>query len=421
MKISVVIPTRERGPYLDACLDTCLAVDDEDFEIVVSDNASQDGTHRIVERKQDSRVVYVNTGRRVSMRANYETALNAATGDYILFIGDDDGVLPSGMRLLRRLITDFTPDAIGWRLIHYRWPSEEHLAQHGSLHLHAKAIYGEGRNKNPSAILHDFERARIRSYKDGANLYHGCVARRVIEKVRSNGVYFNCQIPDVYASIGNLKHVERFLWVRHPLTIGGESDRSSGRAVRAHAPVEDVTARSFDMFVAEADADPIGQGLDVTFRSVDAHTFASLRLVNEHVYENKLDINAQAWLCRIMADVHRMPRAMAEHHREILAQFVTRRGMTDAFKEAEATAIPLIAKPPHVEKGRLRTRVAPFEIAVGDHEATATVATAMRMLEGILGDGYRPRFGGGRLSFSGLAQWMKARRNANDLLRRESC
>ena len=94
MKLSIVIPTRERLEYLQESIKTVLAIKDDDIEIIVSDNASEDSTAKILSEIDDIRFKYTNTGKRVSMRANFENGLNVSTGDYIMFFVDDDGVLP---------------------------------------------------------------------------------------------------------------------------------------------------------------------------------------------------------------------------------------------------------------------------------------------------------------------------------------
>ena len=104
MRISLVVPTRERAEYLGSCLDTALRVEDPDFEIVVSDNHSQDATAEVVAARSDPRLRYTRTPARCSMRQNFEHALATASGDYLVFVGDDDGVLPSGMAQLRALL-----------------------------------------------------------------------------------------------------------------------------------------------------------------------------------------------------------------------------------------------------------------------------------------------------------------------------
>lgn len=75
MKITVIIPTRERGEVLAHALKTVLAQDYGDLHVLVSDNASTDGTRDIVHGSDDPRIRYVNTGKRLSMSRNWEFAL----------------------------------------------------------------------------------------------------------------------------------------------------------------------------------------------------------------------------------------------------------------------------------------------------------------------------------------------------------
>jgi len=98
MKMTVVIPTRERCATLPFALRTCIEQDYADLEILVSDNASRDDTAAVVATFHDPRIRYVNTGTRCSMTRNWEFALQRVTGDYVTFIGDDDGLLPGAVR-----------------------------------------------------------------------------------------------------------------------------------------------------------------------------------------------------------------------------------------------------------------------------------------------------------------------------------
>ena len=116
MKISLIIPTRERSRYLQESIRTALAVRDPDVEVVVSDNASEDDTQAIVAAFDDPRLKYVNTGQRVSMRQNFEFGLSASSGDYVSMIGDDDGFLPGQFPSLRRILEERRPDVLSWRI-----------------------------------------------------------------------------------------------------------------------------------------------------------------------------------------------------------------------------------------------------------------------------------------------------------------
>ena len=141
MKLSIVIPTRERLEYLQESIKTALAIKDDDIEIIVSDNASEDSTAKILSEIDDIRFKYTNTGKRVSMRANFENGLNVSTGDYIMFFGDDDGVLPEQIPILKSILEKEKPDVLKWPIIRYGWP-EKGNPKTGGVRFKKGSVYG---------------------------------------------------------------------------------------------------------------------------------------------------------------------------------------------------------------------------------------------------------------------------------------
>jgi glycosyltransferase involved in cell wall biosynthesis len=61
-----------------------------DFELLIIDNASTDGTEQVVERFQDPRIKYVKQHLHVGIAENWKTCLTYAKGCYIAFLPDDD-------------------------------------------------------------------------------------------------------------------------------------------------------------------------------------------------------------------------------------------------------------------------------------------------------------------------------------------
>ncbi|MDD5273647.1 MAG: glycosyltransferase family 2 protein, partial [Methylovulum sp.] len=120
--ISIVIPTRERAYTLKYTLQTALDQANDNFQIVVSDNFSQDNTKEVVDAFADPRITYVNTGNRLSMCDNWDFAFNYVKGEYVIYIGDDDGVMPGAINKLETIIKA-TPSLIyNWELHSYIWP-----------------------------------------------------------------------------------------------------------------------------------------------------------------------------------------------------------------------------------------------------------------------------------------------------------
>jgi glycosyltransferase involved in cell wall biosynthesis len=82
LKFSIVIPTKDRSQYLRYALQSCLSQTYGDFEVVVSDNNSQDDTRDVVLAAEDPRVRYVNTGRSIDVTANFEHGVLQARGEF---------------------------------------------------------------------------------------------------------------------------------------------------------------------------------------------------------------------------------------------------------------------------------------------------------------------------------------------------
>src|SRR5262249_50277228 len=82
-KFTVIVPTRERADTLYYCLQTIIRQKYDNLEILVSDNFSHDNTEQVVRNIGDSRIRYVNTGRRLDMSRNFEFALSHVKNGWV--------------------------------------------------------------------------------------------------------------------------------------------------------------------------------------------------------------------------------------------------------------------------------------------------------------------------------------------------
>ncbi|RYG57316.1 MAG: glycosyltransferase, partial [Alphaproteobacteria bacterium] len=128
--VSVLVPTRERANTLKSTLASALDQKSPDYEVVVSDNCSQDDTAVVVAGLNDPRVQYFKTSSRLSMCDNYEFALEKARGTYVIIIGDDDAIIPGALdELIATLKAAPTPTIHMWPLHTYDWPTTDRPAR----------------------------------------------------------------------------------------------------------------------------------------------------------------------------------------------------------------------------------------------------------------------------------------------------
>jgi glycosyltransferase involved in cell wall biosynthesis len=96
---SVIVPTRDRADVLGRALRSVLAQTFPDFEVVVVDDGSGDGTREVVDALGDPRVRYVYRDHAgVSAARNVGAA--QATGRYLTFLDSDDEALPGWLEAL---------------------------------------------------------------------------------------------------------------------------------------------------------------------------------------------------------------------------------------------------------------------------------------------------------------------------------
>lgn len=140
--VSVVLPTYNRADSLPEAIDSVVDQTYEDFELIVVDDGSTDGTESIVEDVDDERVQYVgfeeNRGANVARNAGIE----AAEGRYIAFQDSDDRWCP---RKLEQQVArmDSTSDEVG--VVYTGWlrvsdenrtyrPSRDRAMRSGDIH-----------------------------------------------------------------------------------------------------------------------------------------------------------------------------------------------------------------------------------------------------------------------------------------------
>lgn len=88
--VSVVVPTHERSSALQRAIDSIIKQTFSDFEIIIIDDASTDCTKEVVNEYDDSRIRYIRHDENRGGSAARNTGINAAEGELIAFLDDDD-------------------------------------------------------------------------------------------------------------------------------------------------------------------------------------------------------------------------------------------------------------------------------------------------------------------------------------------
>lgn len=94
--VSIGLPVKNGEGSIDKALDCLLAQTYGNFEIVISDNASDDKTKEIClsYAEKDKRIRYVRQDHRIPAQMNFEYVAKQASGEYFMWAADDDLWMP---------------------------------------------------------------------------------------------------------------------------------------------------------------------------------------------------------------------------------------------------------------------------------------------------------------------------------------
>lgn len=117
--ISVIIPTYNRASLLRTAIESILRQSFEDFELVISNGGSTDATREIVGAYRDRRIRYLESSRRLTAAQNYQQGLDAAKGDFITFLSDDDVYCSDLFQTALRVAEQTGAEIIGYPFARY--------------------------------------------------------------------------------------------------------------------------------------------------------------------------------------------------------------------------------------------------------------------------------------------------------------
>lgn len=94
--LSIIVPTYNVKSYIEECINSLLAQNYKDCEIIIVDDGSTDGSSQLCDKLQsvDSRIKVIHQ-KNGGLSAARNAGLRIAKGEYIGFIDSDDLVLPS--------------------------------------------------------------------------------------------------------------------------------------------------------------------------------------------------------------------------------------------------------------------------------------------------------------------------------------
>jgi hypothetical protein len=246
--LSIVIPTKNRQPYLAKLLRCLLMMESRDFEVIVHDNSDDRSLYdKLCGGIIDPRLRYFYSPGSMSMTENCERGIGLAEGSYVCMIGDDDGVTESLVDVARWM-KSIGVDAAVAAVPTYLWPGVSSKLDgeqtHGILRL--PRYSGRIQFIDESAALDRVLSSGGIRIADLPSVYQGVISKRaLVELKRRAGTYFPGPSPDMANAVGLSAVIVRFVKIDLPLVISGSCPSSGAAEGARHGHEGEIADKPF--------------------------------------------------------------------------------------------------------------------------------------------------------------------------------
>ena len=116
-KISVLVPLYNRRHYIEDCINSVLIQTFRDFEIIVRDDGSTDGSAEFIERRyadeiSAGKLKLRRNKRNLGEHLTVEKLINEATGKYFMILHSDDLYLSHALEHMFTVAEKFQADVV---------------------------------------------------------------------------------------------------------------------------------------------------------------------------------------------------------------------------------------------------------------------------------------------------------------------
>lgn len=231
--LSIVVPTKNRYKYLYYLIDLVSNLHSDSVELLIQDNTEKnDEILNYIGSHNFNFISYFHTKDSISMTENCDLAIRNSKGEYICFIGDDDGFCSNIMDAVVFMKDKQIDNLVSSRTF-YNWPDfyDPSLFKLAST---LEFVRGGGKFRHIDS-LRELEKC-VNNGFDGLYLmpraYQALISRKLMDKVWDKyGSYFPGPSPDMANAVALSLLSPNCLYWDSPLVFSGQS-RSVGGGER---------------------------------------------------------------------------------------------------------------------------------------------------------------------------------------------
>lgn len=238
--LSIIIPTNNRHQYASVIIRTILK-NFTNTELIVSDVSINNTLEEEFRNNIDNeRFKYVKQEAGLDMTNNFERALKLATGDYIVFIGDDDGVYLDIEKVAHWAKANKIDSIYTTTPATYYWKGF-YSVSYGNKLSEAMLIHkftGNICEINAKGQLQESLKDLGSGLKKMPRIYHGMASRTICQKIINKyGNLFGGISPDIYSASLISVESEKAVLIDFPVIIPGSSPKSGAGLGASHTHI----------------------------------------------------------------------------------------------------------------------------------------------------------------------------------------
>jgi glycosyltransferase involved in cell wall biosynthesis len=229
--LSIIVPTKDRYKYLMPLITLVKNLNTNEIELVIQDN-SYDNLEILDFIKSISYVQlkYFHHKEKLSTVQNFDKAVLNSTGEYVCFIGDDDGVTRNILNCVKWMKKCKIEALRSRKQFLYSWPDKIYIP---GVKRAGVLIYESHKEtyelKQPIEELNKVCKIGMQNIGLMPKLYHGIVRRDILDHIyKIGGTYFPGAAADMANAVALCFFVQKLAVVNFPVTIYGSSKMFGG-------------------------------------------------------------------------------------------------------------------------------------------------------------------------------------------------
>jgi glycosyltransferase involved in cell wall biosynthesis len=226
--LSIIIPTKNRYNTLLDIVVKLSKWNEHKFEVIIQDN-SEDNFNFIEKLNNiaDTRMNYYHQSGVLSVVENATLAIQNSRGDYVCFLGDDDGIIEQIIQVVEWMKLNEV-DSLNCAHGSYHWPDYRRMNYGKKMSLSGMLLYwkfsGKVEEINPTKSLKALLENGALRINNITRVYHGVVSRKILEELKTlSGSYFPGPVADMSSAVGLSFVSKKHYFIDYPLIIAGAS------------------------------------------------------------------------------------------------------------------------------------------------------------------------------------------------------